>query len=114
MVTKICVGHYVPDTCHYAKFHYDPMSEFCPPPHMQSCLYRVFIRLLFWRFWQVATPRRRGHFDDQYFKRRCFAQGCAFRGSRNRNCTFRSNFLKKWEIFGRFSTAQKISAQNGF
>ena len=30
MVTKICMGDYVQDIYRNAKFHYEPIREFCP------------------------------------------------------------------------------------
>jgi len=38
------------------KLHYDPITGFCPPPHMQSCLSNVHLAS-FCRFFQLAAPR---------------------------------------------------------
>ena len=83
MATEIGRGDYVPDIYPCAKLHYDPFRGFCPP-HMRSCLPNVH-SASFYNFWVLPTRYRLGRcadFDDQYVKRRRFAQGCAFWGSR--------------------------------
>ena len=54
-------------------------------------------------------------FDAKYVKRRGFAQGSAFWGSRNQNLRFRPPFSPKPPFLGPISTGLRIfSAENGF
>ena len=53
-------------------------------------------------------------FYDQYIKRRRFARGCAFSGSRKQNFIFRPHFRHKTETLSQFLTGlEKFSAQKG-
>ena len=101
MAIKIGRGDYVPNIYPCVKLHYDPFRGFCPP-HIRSCL-KMFTRLVFWGV--LPTLYRLGRcadFDDQYVKRRRFAQGCAFWGSREQFFTLWPHFRQKrkfWSIF---------------
>ena len=117
MATNIGSGDYVPDTYPCVKLHYVPIRGFCP--HMCEVAYQMFIQLVLKNcFWVLPTCYRLGHcadFDDQYVKRRCFAQGCAFWGSREQIFTFWSIFAKKLKIFRQFSMGlTKFQLKMGF
>ena len=108
-------GDYVPDIYHFAKLHYDPITEFCP--RLCEVAYQMFTGLVFWVLTTRHTEGPCADFDDQYVKRRRFAQGCVFWGSRKLNFTYRPHYRQKVD-FSRFSTGimifmMKISAQNG-
>ena len=93
MATKIGTGDYVPDIHPRAKLHYDPIRRFCPPPAYAKLLTKVF--------WVLPTRYRLGlcaDFDDQYVKRRPFAQGCAFWGFREQICICWLHFRQKTQI----------------
>ena len=49
-------------------------------------------RLVFLVFPTAYSQDHCADFNDQYVKWRCFAQGCAFWGSRKQNFTFRPHF----------------------
>ena len=86
-------------------------------PHICEVAYQMFTRLVFFFGGGLLPTRyrlgRSADFDDQYAKRRLFAQGCAFVGPENKFLHFDPIFAQKTQIFGRFSTRLKISAQNG-
>ena len=51
-------------------------------PHICEIAYQMFTRLVFWVLPTRYRLGRCAHFDDQYVKRRRFAQECAFWGFR--------------------------------
>ena len=106
-----------------AKLHNDPITGFCSP-HMRSCLLNVhsasFLKLFFLFFWVLPTRYRLGRcadFEDQYVKRRRFAQGCAFWGSREQIFTFLhfdSIFGQKREFLVNFRRRGKFRLKTGY
>jgi len=48
MITKICMGDYVPDVYCDKNLHYDQIKEFYPPPHVCEVAYQMLAWLLFW------------------------------------------------------------------
>ena len=120
MATKIGRGEYVPDI-YSAKLHYDPIRGFAP--HICEVAYQMFTRLVFlncyFYFFGVLSTRYRlgryADFDDQYVKRRRFAQGCAFFEGPENNFYILTPSSPKTQIFGRFSTGlRKFRLKTGF
>ena len=76
-------------------------DKILPPPNMRSCLLSVRS----FTFWILTTRYLQkdccADFDDQYVKRRRFAQRSAFGDPK---CYILTLFSPKTEIFGRFST----------
>jgi len=101
MASKIGTGDYVPDIYPCAKFHFDPIRGLCPP-HMRSCVLNVHSASFSWVLPTRYRLVRCADFDDQYLKRRRFAQGCAFWGSGKQFFTFWPHFREKTQICGRF------------
>ena len=69
-------------------------------------------RLLFWVLEKGYSRDACTDFDAKYVKRRGFAQGSAFWGSRNQNLRFRPSFSPKTAIFG--PQFDGTTAKNGF
>ena len=86
MVANIGRGDYVPDIYPCANLHYDPIIELCP--RICEVAYQMFTRLVFLGSGNSLPQGRCADFDDQYVKRRRFAQGCAFWEFRNVNFRF--------------------------
>ena len=87
MVTKICVGNYIGDFYHHAKFiqigfgvSVLRMRDFAP--QSDSAIF------FFWVLEKGYRQDARTDFDARYVKRRGSAQGSAFWGSRNQNLRF--------------------------
>ena len=116
--TVIGRGDYVRDIYPCGKLHFDPIRGFCPP-HMPSCLPNVHSASFFLILVLVPTRYRLGRcadFDDQYVKRRRFAQGCAFLGSREQIFTCWPHFRPKRKFlvdfrrdFGTFGSKRALT-----
>jgi len=113
MVTKICVGNYVGDIYHRAKFYPHRFRGF----GSAHALFRA--PKVTRRFFLVPEKGySRGactDFDAKYVKRRRSAQGSAFWGSRNQNLRFRPPFSPKNRHFwAPFRRDRIFSPENGF
>jgi len=121
MVTKICVGNYVGDIYHDAKFYPNQFRGFGSAHAWFRAPRHKVTRLLFFGGGVLEKGYSRDactEFDAKYVQRRGSSQGSAFWGSRNQNLRFQPSFSPKTAIFGphfEFSTGLRIfSPENGF
>jgi len=111
----MCVGNYVGDIYHHAKFYSNRFRGLGSAHAWFHASRHKVTRLLFLVLEKGYSREACTDFDAKYVKRRGSTQGSAFWGSRNQNLRFRPPFFpKNRHLWAPFRPDKNFPPENGF